>query len=216
MALVVTRRELCPAARTNCCRHFHRILDCFRAGIHQSISPVRATGKNNHSRMNPLPSPAPPGRVASLHLHPAKPGAPLQALTVIEVVAAKGIRDNPRYFGRVSQSTGAPSRRQVSLIEREQIAEHAATLGLENIPSGAVRSNIETEGVNLQSLVGHEVAIGTAMLRIYQPRDPCHKMDLICQGLRELMEDNRQGVLAEVVRSGTIQVGDLIRLRPPA
>ncbi len=160
------------------------------------------------------PSPAPSGRVASLHLHPAESGAPLRAAQEIEVVAVKGICGNPRYFGRVSKSTGQPSRRQVSLIEREQIAEHAATLGLETIPPGAVRSNIETVGVNLQGLVGREVEIGEAVLRIYQPRDPCHKMDLICQGLRELMLANRQGVLAEVVRSGTIRVGDVVRLCP--
>src|SRR5256885_7561570 len=50
----------------------------------------------------------------------------------------------PRYFGRVSRNSGKPSRRQLSLIEREQIAEHAAPLGLETIAPGAVRANIET------------------------------------------------------------------------
>jgi MOSC domain-containing protein YiiM len=38
-------------------------------------------------------------------------------------------------------------------------------------------------------------------------------MDAICQGLRELMMNNRQGVLAQVIRSGKIQVGDRIRVR---
>jgi MOSC domain-containing protein YiiM len=37
-------------------------------------------------------------------------------------------------------------------------------------------------------------------------------MDELCQGLRELMEDGRQGVLAQVVRSGTVRIGDAIRL----
>jgi MOSC domain-containing protein YiiM len=40
-------------------------------------------------------------------------------------------------------------------------------------------------------------------------------MDRICQGLRELMKDNRVGVIAEVVRSGKIRVGDSILLRNP-
>jgi len=35
-------------------------------------------------------------------------------------------------------------------------------------------------------------------------------MDAICQGLRDLMENDRQGVLAQVVKSGTIRVGDPI------
>jgi len=156
------------------------------------------------------------GRVASLHLHPREAGEPLTSVDSIEVAEGKGIVDEPRYFGRVSKSTGQPSRRQVTLIEREQIAEHAATLGLKSIPSGAVRSNIETSGIDLISLVGREVQIGTAVLRLYAPRDPCEKMDAICQGLREQMMNNRQGVLAEVVRTGRIQVGDTIMGTPVA
>jgi len=163
--------------------------------------------------MNVMPSPAPPGRVASLHLHPPEPGAALQTVEAIEVIEAKGIFGEPRYFGRKSRYKGQPSRRQVTLIEREQIAEHAATLGLESIPPGAVRSNIETLGINLISLIGHEIEIGEAILFLYAPRDPCAKMDAVCQGLRELMLDNRQGVLAQVIRSGKIRVGDSILVK---
>ena len=101
--------------------------------------------------MNATTSPALPGRVASLHLHPAEPGAPLQAVEAVELVAARGIQGDTRYFGRLSRDTGQPTRRQVTLIEREQIAEHATTLGLPAIPPGAVRSNIETTGINLIS-----------------------------------------------------------------
>ena len=160
--------------------------------------------KNDHS------SPALRGVVASLHLHPTEPGAPLSATESIELVAGKGVAGEPRYFGRLSSSTGQPSRRQVSLIEREQVAEHAAALGMQGIPPGGVRSNIETEGIALVPLVGRQVQIGSAVLHLYAPRDPCHKMDLICQGLRERMMNQRQGVLAEVVQSGRIRRGDLI------
>jgi MOSC domain-containing protein YiiM len=150
------------------------------------------------------------GKVASLHLHPQEPGEPLSSVDSMELVEGKGIEGNPRYFGRMSKSTGKPSRRQVTLIEREQVAEHAATLGLETISSGAVRSNIETSGIDLISLIGREVQIGGAVLFLYAPRDPCEKMDAICQGLREQMMNNRQGVLAEVVRGGRVQVGDAV------
>ena len=152
------------------------------------------------------------GRVASLHLHPAGPGAPLQSVEEVDLIEAKGIQRDTRYFGRVSRETGKPARRQVTLMEREQIAEHAAVLGLATIPSGAVRSNVETSGIDLIALVGKEVAIGEAVLFLYAPRDPCEKMNAICQGLRELMLNNRQGVLAEVRRSGKVRVGDSIRV----
>jgi MOSC domain len=155
-------------------------------------------------------SPARRGMVASLHLHPTEAGAPLAATEAIELIAGKGVLGEPRYFGKLSSSTGQPSRRQVSLIECEQIAEHATALGLQGIPPGVVRSNIETEGIALVPLVGRQVQIGSAVLFLYAPRDPCHKMDLICQGLRERMMNQRQGVLAEVVRSGSIRRGDAI------
>ena len=139
---------------------------------------------------------------------------PLQSVQEIELVEAKGILDEPRYFGRVSRDTGQPRRRQVTLIEREQIAVHATALKLPSIGPGAVRSNIETLGINLIALVGREVEIGDAVLLLYAPRDPCAKMDAICQGLRELMTNQRQGVVAEVLRSGRVRVGDAITARP--
>src|SRR5690242_16188565 len=102
------------------------------------------------------------GKVASLHLHPREAGEPLTSVQSVELVEGKGIQGNPRYFGRVSKSTGKPGRRQVTLIEREQIAEHAVTLGLQAISPGTVRSNIETSGIDLISLIGREVRIGDA------------------------------------------------------
>jgi MOSC domain-containing protein YiiM len=132
----------------------------------------------------------------------------------IKVVEDKGIVGDTRYFARVSRTSGMPTQRQVSLIEREQIAEHASALGMAEIEPGAVRSNIETTGIDLAPLVGCEIEIGDAVLLISVPRDPCTQMDAVCQGLRERMQDSRQGVLAQVRRSGTIRKGDAIRVRP--
>lgn len=148
------------------------------------------------------------GRIASLHVHPEKGGEPLRAVEAIELVAEKGIVGNGRYFGRVKKETGAPSRRQVSLIEREQLAEHAAALG--PIAPGAVRSNIETSGIDLVALVGRHVRIGTAELHLYAARTPCSKMDAVIDGLRARMENDHQGVMAQITKSGAIRVGDPI------
>ncbi|MFN7140119.1 MAG: MOSC domain-containing protein [Limisphaerales bacterium] len=151
------------------------------------------------------------GYVASLHLHPEQSGEAFRKVSSMELVQDKGIVGNPRYFGRRSRSGGF-SKRQVSLIEREIISEHAVSLGLECIPPGVVRSNIETQGVDLIALVGKRVRIGTAVLCFYEPRTPCSKMDEICPGLREMMEKDRQGVMAQVVQSGRIAVKDAISL----
>lgn len=151
------------------------------------------------------------GRVVSLHLHPKESGGLLQSVMVIEVETGKGIVGNPRHFARRKEN-GEFSKRQVSLIEREQIAEHAATLGLEKISPGTIRANIETTGINLVSLIGQHVQIGKTTLYLYEARTGCSQMDRICQGLRKLSEGNRLGVLAQVIERGTIQVGDEIKL----
>jgi MOSC domain-containing protein YiiM len=151
------------------------------------------------------------GTVASLHIHPQVAGEPLIEIREFNLVAEKGIAENKRYFGRVNY--GKPSKRQVTLIEREVIDQHATALGAHFDP-GQVRSNIETTGIDLIALIGQEVQIGEAILIFVEPRTPCHKMDALAPGLRALMENGRQGVIARVSKSGRIRPGDSIQPIP--
>ena len=144
-------------------------------------------------------------------MHPPVAGEPMLPADSIAVETDAGIIGNTRYWKRKSRSTDQPTQRQITLIEREQIAEHASALGLPGIAAGRVRSNIETEGINLVPLVGRDVRVGGAVLHIAAPRDPCHKMDEIAPGLRERMTNDKQGVLAVIVQSGTIKNGDAIQ-----
>ena len=153
------------------------------------------------------------GRVLSLHIHPATGGEQMIDVPEIDLVAGQGIQQDKRYFGRKSRS-GEPSKRQVTLMEREQITEHAARLDLRGIPEGVVRSNIETEQIELVPLEGRRVRIGTAVILIGKPRDPCEKMDRIAQGLKDLMDHGRQGVLAQVIESGKVRIRDEITVLP--
>ena len=130
-------------------------------------------------------------------------------LPEFDLEADNGIVQDKRYFGRRS-SSGEPSRRQVTLIEREQISEHATALGQDDFPPGIVRSNVETEGISLVPLSGKQVKIGAAVLLIGAPRDPCAQMDRIAPGLRERMDHGKQGVLAQVLVSGKVRLGDPI------
>jgi MOSC domain-containing protein YiiM len=140
----------------------------------------------------------------------------MRQVPAFEVAAQMGIREDSRYYGRRSRSTGQPSLRHVTLMERERIAGHAENLGLSQIQPGAVRANIETEGLDLVPLMGKRLKVGSALLLIYEARKPCAKMDAICQGLRVLMENGRQGVLAQVIQSGRIAEGDSVMLAPDA
>ncbi len=133
-------------------------------------------------------------------------------MDVAEVFAeeGKGLEGDSRVFGKKGRD-GKPSKRQVTLIAREQIAEHVQALKLPGIPAGVVRSNMETKGIDLMALMGREVKVGEAVLYFCEPRTPCRKMDLIAPGLQAAMALGRQGVLAQVVRSGKIKIGDEIR-----
>jgi MOSC domain-containing protein YiiM len=150
------------------------------------------------------------GTVASLHLHPFVAGEALQSVDEVQAEAGKGLVGDTRVFGRKNQK-GEPSRRQVSLIAREEIARHAAALDVREIQSGAVRSNIETTGIDLIKFVGCKMEVGEAVLLFYEARTPCWKMDRIAPGLQAMMSQGRQGVLAEVLQSGRIRAGDAIR-----
>lgn len=150
------------------------------------------------------------GKVASLHLHPAKSGDPLLSVNKVFAEAGRGLAGDVRFYGRKNH-LGEPSRRQVSVMAREQIAGHATALGLPEIAPGAVRANIETEGIDLLGLVGQQVRVGDAVLFFYEARTPCHKMDLVAPGLCERMGNSRQGVMAQVIQSGDIRVGDVLR-----
>jgi MOSC domain-containing protein YiiM len=145
-----------------------------------------------------------------LHLHPDVAGAALRAVREVYAEAGQGLVGDARVFGRKNQK-GEPGRRQVSLIAREEIARHAAALGLAEIPPGAVRSNIETTGLELVSFLGREMEVGQAVLLFYEARKPCWKMDRLASGLQAMMSQARQGVLAQVIHSGWIRAGDAIR-----
>lgn len=125
------------------------------------------------------------------------------------LVTDKGIREDKRYFGRRNRE-GMPSKRQVTIIEREVLREHAGVLGIADLEPGEARSNIEVSGIDLVSLMGRDVQVGEAIVRFVEPRTPCYKMDALAQGLRALMENGRQGVIAIVVKDGRVRPGDSI------
>jgi MOSC domain-containing protein YiiM len=168
------------------------------------VSYVAFVNANEATNAKPL------GRVTSIHLHSPKASTPMTDTSEIELEAGKGIVGEPRYYGRKNRF-GKQTRRQVTLIEREIIVEHAKALNA-NISPGFVKSNIETSGVDLISLIGKKIQIGDAVLNFYEPRLPCDQMDRLIPGMRLLMCDKRQGVVAEIVRSGHIKIGDELRI----
>jgi MOSC domain-containing protein YiiM len=101
------------------------------------------------------------------------------------------------------------SKRQLLVVDSETLAEF-------NLTPGIMRENITTVGLNLGELrPGLRVAIGTAVLEVTIPCEPCSRMDEIRMGLQEALRD-RRGVLCRVIQGGIISRGDSIEIREAA
>ena len=106
------------------------------------------------------------------------------------------------------QHAKTDSKRQVLLMESE-------TLEKLDLQIGAVKENITTRGISLMSLpVGARLHIGKAVFEITQACQPCSRMDELRPGLRQTLGGQR-GMLACVIQSGALSVGDAILIQTP-
>jgi MOSC domain-containing protein YiiM len=87
-------------------------------------------------------------------------------------------------------------------------ADDLASLDLE---PGIVRENFTVSGDEVMRWpVGQRVAVGEAEFEISLVCDPCNLMEEIRPGLQAELEGKR-GMLASVVRTGTVRMGDDVR-----
>ncbi len=98
-----------------------------------------------------------------------------------------------------------PPKREVLFVSKE----HLDAVGVE---PGAIRENLTVEGDDVERWpIGQRVRAGGAVFEITMVCDPCHRMDELRQGLRAELE-GRRGMLARIVESGEVAVGDEIEL----
>src|SRR3954471_3313369 len=98
-----------------------------------------------------------------------------------------------------------PPKREVLFVSREH-------LDSVDVEPGAVRENLTVEGDDVEKWpIGQQVRVGEALFEITMVCDPCHRMDELRQGLRAELQGKR-GMLARVVESGEIAVGDTVEL----
>lgn len=124
---------------------------------------------------------------------------PMESPEGVNVIAGLGIEGD-----RHATDEGVRKARQVLLMDEE-------TLEAFGLSHGEVRENITTSGIDLAATpAGATLALGDeVVLKITGPCAPCARMDEIRAGLR-LELDGKRGMLASVVRGGTIRVGDAI------
>ena len=77
---------------------------------------------------------------------------------------------------------------------------------------GAVKENFTVRGADVMRWpIGQRLAIGGAEFEVSMVCDPCELMEEIRPGLQAELE-GRRGMLARVVKTGELSVGDRVRL----
>jgi MOSC domain-containing protein YiiM len=107
--------------------------------------------------------------------------------------------------GLVGCAHARPGKRSVLFVG----AEDLEALGVE---PGRVRENFTVRGADVMSWpVGQRVVVGNAEFEISMVCDPCELMEQIRPGLQQELEGKR-GMLARVIRTGEVSVGDSVTL----
>ena len=142
------------------------------------------------SRLEEMP------HIAAIWKSPAK-RAPMEPNDSVQAVEGHGLEG--------CAHARAGTKRQVLFAS----AQHLDDLGVDY---GAIKENFTVAGDDVHGWpIGQRVQVGEAEFEITMVCDPCERMEEIRTGLQEELE-GRRGMLARVVKTGTVSVGDEIRL----
>lgn len=140
--------------------------------------------------------------VVAIYIGPTE-GMKLPSVQQVNAVAGKGIEGDRNFMD------GNDADRQITLIEQEALDALARDVKIELGP-GESRRNVVTRGVALNHLVGKQFYVGAVTLKGHRLCEPCtHLEKLTKEGVRMGLL-HRGGLRAEIVKGGTIRVGDAI------
>lgn len=148
------------------------------------------------------------GKVISIHIA-AIAAAPVKSVPEVIALAGRGL-EGDRYAAKLGTFSKDPgSGRDVTLIESEAIEALKRDYQVE-LGASESRRNIVTQGISLNHLVDKEIRVGEVVLRGTRLCEPCAHMEkLTVKGaLRGLI--HRGGLRTEIVKGGTIRVGDSV------
>ena len=114
---------------------------------------------------------------------------------------------NDRYYGNFKEK-----KEQVTLINLEEINNFNNQIK-QNIEAKNFRRNIIVSGINLNNLIDKKIKINDVTLKIHEICQPCKYLQnkLQIPGLVKMLI-NKSGVRAEILTSGSLSVGDTIKI----
>ena len=114
---------------------------------------------------------------------------------------------NDRYYGNCKER-----QEQVTLINLEEI-ENFNNHIKQNIDAKNFRRNIIVSKINLNELINKKIRINEVTLKIHEICQPCKYLQdrLKIPNLVKMLV-NKSGVRAEILSSGILSVGDIIKI----
>ena len=114
---------------------------------------------------------------------------------------------NDRYYENFKEK-----KEQVTLINLEEINNFNSRIK-QNIDAKNFRRNIIISGINLSKLINKKIKINEVTLKVHEICQPCKYLQdrLEIPGLIKMLV-NKSGVRAEILTSGIISVGDVIKI----
>jgi len=144
------------------------------------------------------------GKVLEIGISFAK-GSKIQNLNSVEAIKDKGLLNDRKFKENNKKEC------QITLIEIEYIV-HFNKISQSRILSVDFRRNIITEGVNLNIFLNKEFYVGNVKLKGHDLCRPCkYLQEKLKQNnfIRDLL--NKGGLRCEIISSGIINVGDIIK-----
>ena len=114
---------------------------------------------------------------------------------------------NDRYYGNFKEK-----KQQVTLINLEEINNFNDQIK-QNIDAKDFRRNIIVSGINLNENINKKIKINKVTLKIHEICQPCkYLQDRLKMPDLVKMLVNKSGVRAEILTSGSLSVGDVIKI----
>lgn len=137
----------------------------------------------------------------------------------INLSKRKGVSKRPLKEGYLKAGCGLVgdahsfSSRQLSLLDYEEISKFLREFPSSKVKPGSFAENITVEGLDFKRLsVGKELKLGRhSIIRITEIGKSCRKKCVIMKTVGRCIMPKR-GVFAEVIRSGKIRKGDVIKI----